>query len=62
MDELYNNRVRLVCTAEAPPDELFAGAALPALVAAPVPDPFCPGNGVRIRQRRHTWRERKRPP
>ncbi len=26
MDELYNHRVRLVCSAEVPPDELFTGA------------------------------------
>ena len=25
IDELYNHRTRLVCLADAPPDELFAG-------------------------------------
>lgn len=27
IDELYNHRVRLVCSAEVAPDELFTGAA-----------------------------------
>ena len=26
VDELYNHRARLVCSAAAPPDQLFAGA------------------------------------